>query len=101
MSTAAARPEKQSGWHPVNVGHLVMGIALLGIVAVWALIQADVVSGADVRWLLPVPWVLAGLGGLLALGLSGSRRRSAQQVGWVQPMDAESAPENESGEETR
>jgi len=74
---------RSSGVHPVNVGHLVMGIAFLGIVGVWALIQADVVSGGDVRWLLPLPWVIAGLAGLTAVGISGSRRWSTKQVGWV------------------
>ncbi|WP_296606978.1 hypothetical protein [Nocardioides sp.] len=79
-------PERQSGRHPVNVGHLVMGIAFLGLVGVWALIQGDVVGDGDVRWLMPVPWVLAGLAGLLAIGLSGSRRWSTRQTGWV-PAD--------------
>lgn len=83
MSTTTHETGKQSGRHPVNVGHLVMGIAFLAIVGVWALIQTDVVDGSDVRWLLPVPWVLAGLGGLLALALTGSRRRADRQTGWV------------------
>jgi hypothetical protein len=61
----------QSARHPVNIGQLVMGVAFLGLVAVWALIQGDVVGGDDVRWLLPVPWVLAGLAGLLATTRSG------------------------------
>ena len=77
--------ERQSGRHPVNIGHLVMGIAFLGLVGVWALIQGDVVEGGDVRWLLPVPWVLAGLAGLLATALSGSKRWTTRQVGWVPP----------------
>lgn len=77
--------EKLSGRHPVNVGHLVMGIAFLAMVGVWALIQTDVVDGSDVRWLLPVPWVLAGLGGLVALALSGTRTWSTRQTGWVEP----------------
>jgi hypothetical protein len=85
MSTTTTTVERQSGRHPVNVGHLVMGIAFLGLVGVWALIQGDVVGGDDVRWLLPVPWVLAGLAGLLAIGVSGSKRWSTRQVGWVQP----------------
>lgn len=63
----------QSARHPVNISHLVMGIAFLGLVAVWALIQGDVVDGGDVRWLLPIPWVLAGLAGLLATTLSSHR----------------------------
>src|SRR6188768_1967456 len=57
---------KRSGRHPINVGHFVMGIAFLGIVLVWILIEADAVTGDDIRWLLPVPWVLAGVAGLLA-----------------------------------
>ena len=80
--------EKQSGRHPVNVGHLVMGIAFLAMVGVWALIQTDVVTGSEVRWLLPVPWVLAGLGGLLAIALAGSRRWTTRQTGWAEPTDA-------------
>ncbi len=87
MSTTAANTTAddgvQSGRHPVNVGHLVMGIAFLGLVGVWALIQGDVVGDGDVRWLMPVPWVLAGLAGLLATGLSSSRRWSTRQTGWV------------------
>jgi hypothetical protein len=83
MSTTIPATERQSGRHPVNVGHLVMGIAFLGLVGVWALIQSDIVGGSDVRWLLPVPWVLAGLAGLLAIGISGSKRWTARQTGWV------------------
>lgn len=81
--------QKQSGRHPVNVGHLVMGIAFLAIVGVWALIQSDVVEGSEVRWLMPVPWVLAGLGGLLAMALSSSRKWSTRtsQTGWVDTTD--------------
>jgi hypothetical protein len=85
MSTTTPTVERQSGRHPVNVGHLVMGIAFLGLVGVWGLIQTDTVQGGDVRWLLPVPWVLAGLAGLLATGLSGSKRWTTRQVGWVPP----------------
>ena len=64
MSSRSAR-------HPVNIGQLVMGVAFLGLVAVWALIQGEVVGGDDVRWLLPVPWLFAGLAGLLATLRSG------------------------------
>ena len=65
------------GRHPVHVTHLVMGLVFLGIVVVWALVQADLVGGDDVRWLLPVPWVLAGGAGLLATTVSARRRREA------------------------
>jgi hypothetical protein len=87
-------PEVRSGRHPVNVGHLVMGIAFLGLVGVWALIQGDVVGDGDVRWLMPVPWVLAGLAGLLAVGLSSGKRWSTRQTGWV-GGDAAPSPASE------
>jgi hypothetical protein len=72
-----------SGRHPVNVGHLVMGLAFLGLAGVWALIQGDVVKGDEIRWLLPLPWVLAGIAGLLATTLSSRSRRADRQTGWV------------------
>jgi len=74
-----------SGRHPVNIGHLVMGLAFVGVVGVWALIQGDVVQDGDIRWLLPVPWVLAGIVGLLATTLTGRDRWGERQTGWVGP----------------
>jgi hypothetical protein len=71
-----------SGRHPVNIGHLVMGLAFLGLVGVWGLIQGDVVNDSDIRWLLPVPWVLAGIAGLLAATLTNGRH-ATRQTGWV------------------
>ncbi len=64
-----------SGRHPVNVGHLVMGIALLGLALIWALIEGGAASASDLRWLLPIPWVAAGAVGLAATAprLRGSR----------------------------
>lgn len=59
--------------HPVYVGHLVMGLAFLGLVGVWAAVQYGGVSSEDLRWLLPLPWVFAGAAGLLAVTLSGRR----------------------------
>lgn len=67
-------PDSTSWRHPVNVGHLVMGIAFLGMVLVWALVVGDVVADDDLQWLLPVPWVAAGGGGLLAMALAARRR---------------------------
>ncbi len=63
-----------TGRHPVNIGHLVMGLAFAGLVVVWALIEGEVIADRDIRWLLPIPWVLAGTAGLLAVTL-GNRRR--------------------------
>ncbi len=66
--------QREHPWrHPVNIGHLVMGLAFLGLVVIWALIAGDVVRGDDIRWLLPVPWVLAGGAGLLATALAARR----------------------------
>ena len=63
-----------SGRHPVNVGHLVMGLAFAGLVGIWALVVGDAIDNEDVRWLLPIPWVLAGVAGLLAVMLGGGRK---------------------------
>ena len=60
--------------HPLNVGHLVMGIAFAGMVLVWALIAGDVVAGEDIRWLMPIPWVSAGGAGLVAMAIAAHRR---------------------------
>lgn len=75
--------ELESGRHPVNIGHLVMGIAFLGLVGIWALVQGDVVSNGDIRWLLPLPWVFAGIAGLLATTLTARNRHTTRQTGWV------------------
>jgi hypothetical protein len=77
--------ELDSGRHPVNIGHLVMGIAFVGIVGIWALVQGDVVNGGDIRWLLPIPWVFAGVAGLLATTLIARNRHATRQTGWVGP----------------
>jgi hypothetical protein len=73
--------ELDSGRHPVNIGHLVMGIAFLGLVGIWALVQGDVVNNDDIRWLLPIPWVFAGVAGLLATTLTARNRHLARQTG--------------------
>ncbi|RYB93216.1 hypothetical protein EUA93_01910 [Nocardioides oleivorans] len=59
-------PETSSGFHPVNIGQLVMGVAFAGMVLVWALVQGDVVETGELRWLLPIPWLAAGAAGLAA-----------------------------------
>lgn len=60
------------GTHPVDVGHLVMGVAFLGLTAVWGVLAADLLRLEDARWLLPLPWLAAGAAGLIATVL---RRR--------------------------
>ncbi|HET6937877.1 MAG TPA: hypothetical protein VFI19_04705 [Nocardioides sp.] len=76
---------RPSGRHQVSIGHLVMGIAFLFIVGIWALVQSDTVTGDDVRWLLPIPWVVAGVVGLVATAITGPRRYAVRQTGWVGP----------------
>jgi hypothetical protein len=83
MSEPTSSETRPSGRHPVNVGHLVMGLALLGLFGIWALVQGDVVAGREIRWLLPVPWVLAGIAGLTVTAVTGSRRHTTRQTGWV------------------
>jgi hypothetical protein len=85
--------ERPSGRHQVNIGHLVMGIAFLGIVGVWALVQSDTVTGDDVRWLMPIPWVAAGVAGLVATAMTGSRRYAVRQTGWVDNRPEDHQPE--------
>jgi hypothetical protein len=55
-----------AGAHPVNVLHLVFGVAFLGLVVNWGLIESGTVSDHGLRWLLPIPWVAAGAAGLVA-----------------------------------
>ena len=66
-------PAKSSGRHPVNITHLVMGVAFAGMVAIWALSVSGVVGGEHDRWLWPIPWLAAGAAGLAAT-LAPSRR---------------------------
>ena len=75
--------DKPNGRHPVNIGHLVMAVAFLGILGIWALVQTDTVTGDDIRWLMPVPWVFAGAVGLVVTAVTGSRRYAVRQTGWV------------------
>lgn len=64
-----------AGVHPVNVGHLVMGVAFVGLLVIWALVESGAAASSDLRWLLPIPWVAAGAAGLVATAprLRGSR----------------------------
>lgn len=69
------------GKHPVNILHLVMGVIFLGVVSIWALIQGEVASTEDLRWLIPLPWVIAGAAGLIVIVMSrGSEPSGAAPV---------------------
>jgi hypothetical protein len=82
-TTATSNDTRPSGFHAVSIGHLVMGIAFLGIIGVWALVQTDTVTGDDIRWLMPIPWVVAGVVGLAATAITGPRRHAVRQTGWA------------------
>jgi hypothetical protein len=73
--TDRAVPGPTGGRHPLDVTHLVMGVAFLALAVVWALITAEVIDGDDLPWVLPIPWILAGVGGLLAVTLRQRRDR--------------------------
>ena len=77
--TPATPLEPETGWHPVNIGHLVMGLVFLCAVGAWALVQTDTVTGHDLRWLLPLPWVVGGVVGLTAAAVSGVRRHGVRR----------------------
>lgn len=71
-------PRPESGFHAVNVGHLVMGVAFLGLTVVWILVvAADVVDLDDHGWVMGVPWLLAGAVGLAATALRNITRRGS------------------------
>jgi hypothetical protein len=63
---AAVRRGFAAGLHPVNVLHLVLGVAFVGMVVTWALVESGAVESSGLRWLLPIPWVAAGAAGLIA-----------------------------------
>ena len=100
MQQHPAEPAHQSGRHPINVGHLVLGVAFLGVTVVWALVASDTVNGSDIRWLMPIPWVSAGIAGVLATVLTSGRRWGQSQTGWVgDPSPATPEPDPEPTEE--
>lgn len=67
-----------TGRHRLHTGHLVVGVALVGLVTVWALLTSGAVSPADLRWLAPVPWLVAGTVGLVAATVRGGARGRAR-----------------------
>jgi hypothetical protein len=77
-----------SGRHRVSVAHLVMGVAFLGLATIWLMIETKVVLTDDLRWFLPLPWLAAGLAGLLAVALTGRRTKPENAAA---PVHAESA----------
>ena len=73
---------RATGWHTVNIGHLVMGTAFLGLFVVWALVDMDAVDVGETHWLLPLPWLVAGVVGLAATVIRNLRGRTGKMSGW-------------------
>lgn len=92
-NTTTVEQAARTARHPLSIGHLVMGVAFVGLTVVWALVVGDVVDGEDVRFLLPAPWVLAGAAGLLALVVTDRRRHGSRATGWVGLADRDPEPE--------
>ncbi|HWI42172.1 MAG TPA: hypothetical protein VNS81_01030 [Nocardioides sp.] len=67
-------PTARSGFHPVNIGHLVIGLAFVGLAFVWLLVQGDTVDPEDHGWVFGLPWLAAGAVGLAATVLTRTRR---------------------------
>lgn len=79
--------------HPVNVSYLVIGLLFLGLAGSWALREAGVVDLAEVRWLMPLTLVVAGLAGLVAAALKGLAPPGGEQAPDVPDMpDAQPDP---------
>ncbi|MCR1784346.1 hypothetical protein KVF89_17525 [Nocardioides carbamazepini] len=83
VPTDGTAPGRRTGRHPVNTGHLVMGVAFVGLVIVWALVKSDTVEPERAGWIMGLPWLAAGAAGLIASVLRGRRRDDdADQYGW-------------------
>ena len=65
-TTNTSTSRLEAGRHQVHVTHLVLGVVFLGLFLVWALRTSGVAHAGDLRWLLPLPLVLAGGAGLVA-----------------------------------
>ena len=76
--TTVAPDDDFSGWHPVQVTHLIFGVVFLAFAGIWALLKADITQIEDLRWLLSVPWLLAGAAGLMASAV-GRRARAERR----------------------
>ena len=73
---------RSSGRHPVSIGHLVMGLVFTCFLALWAIVQFTDISSHDLRFLWPVPWIVGGAVGMVALAIRDRRR--LRSGGWDQ-----------------
>ena len=79
-----------SGYYPppadrrVKIPHLVFGLLFAGIVGIWVLGTADLISGEHLAVLAPAVLILAGVVGLVA-SLASTRNRSRSRSRAVAP----------------
>ena len=76
--------------HPLNVTNLVVGLVFLGLAGSWALQEAGAVDFDQLRWLLPLTLVVAGVVGLVAFagrGLRTRRTKPADPADDYEPFD--------------
>lgn len=71
----------RGGRHPVNLTHLIMGVAFAAFALIWVAVTAEWLPVDDLRWVLPLPWLLAGSAGLLAATLGGRRSERGPEPG--------------------
>lgn len=81
--------------HPLNVSYLVLGLVFVGISGSWALHSSGVVDTSQIRWLLPLTLVVAGVLGLVAFAAKGLGRRDEEPR---EPYDTHHDPYDETGE---
>ncbi|MGN6129512.1 MAG: hypothetical protein ACTHOK_04150 [Nocardioidaceae bacterium] len=81
--------------HPLNVSYLVLGLVFVGISGSWALHSSGVVDTSQIRWLLPLTLVVAGVLGLVAFAAKGLGRRDEEPR---EPYDTQHDPYDETGE---
>lgn len=70
----APTPYDEPAPRRVKVGHLVLGLVLLGIAGIWALDAAGLAPWTASRYLAPAVLVVAGVAGLVVSLLSARRR---------------------------
>lgn len=77
--------------HPLNVSYLVVGLVFLGLAGAWGLNEIGAIDFAQMRWLLPLTLVAAGVVGLVAVAARSLGRRD-QDDPYDDSYDSEGQP---------
>ncbi len=65
---------RENGRHPVNIGHLVMGILFAGLVGAYLMYASNELDVDGLKWAIPVIFIVGGAVGLLAAVMASLRR---------------------------